>query len=135
MCTCDGVRTLHVFALFHAVGKQRFRKRKESPSLGKILRKKKYNKYCSRLFEREGTIVRVVVRCCFVATTLVLESAIRSTVHRFVGFLLVRTMHACPDVETDRRDVSLSRSLALSDPWNKRESSMIFRSRKFFVMR
>lgn len=41
MCTCDGVRTLHVFALFHAVGKQRFRKRKERPSLGKILRKKK----------------------------------------------------------------------------------------------
>lgn len=35
-----------------------------------------------------------------------LESAIRSTVHRFIDFLLVRTMHACPNVETDRRYVS-----------------------------
>lgn len=114
MCTCDGVRTLHVFALFHAVGKQRLRKRKERRSLGKILRKKKYNKYCSRLFEREGTIVRVVVRCCFVATTLVLESAIRSTVHRFVGFLsscapCTRVPMSKPIVET-----CLSRDLLLS---------------------
>ena len=119
-CVCVFAR----LRFFHAVRKQRLRwKGKKRPSLGKILKKISVARKKKRKKNNRARCRSLLLFRCHDARPWI--GYYGSTVHRFIGFLLARTMHACPNVETETCLRHIARHITRTSflfffPWNNR---------------
>lgn len=119
VCVC-----LHVCAFFTQWENNVYVEReKKRPSLGKILKKISVARKKKRKKNNRARCRSLLLFRCHDARPWI--GYYGSTVHRFIGFLLARTMHACPNVETETCLRHIARYITRTSflfffPWNNR---------------